>query len=605
MHQRPSWLAAFAAALSMAPMTKSAVAAPVDADAVVVTASRTAQIADETLAPVIVIGRNEIERNPTADVADLLRLHAGIDIGRNGGPAQTTSVFLRGTDSNHTLVMVDGVRINTGTIGGAPIQNIALSMIERIEVVKGPRSTLYGSDAIGGVINIITRRAEPETRFAASAGAGGNDTRSARARVNYGGTAGRTAIAVSRVHSDGIPPRTGSDLGGAYDNTNAYLHATSVIGNTDIALNHWQGRGTVDYLDFFLSPQDQDFDNRVTSVRLITTLSSGWTSTLELSHTVDEVDQNQSNDFAHTQRSVLDWQNDVSLGQRQLLTAGVMLSREETASLSSGTAFDVETAVDAAYVQDDISLGRHHVILGARHTDHETFGGHSTWNLEYGAEVTTRLRLLAAAGTAFRAPDSTDRFGFGGNPDLDPETSRNLELGARFSPREGTELRASAYRNDIDDLIEYFDPDGFLGPQPGTNQNIDSVRIEGIELGAAYRTGPWQLSAEATFQDPHDREDGSTLLRRAKRTTTLSALYRGPSYRIGADVLHTGEREDIGNVTLNPYTLVNLNATIELHRRLTLAGRIENAFDEDYTLAATYNTLGRAVFLELRYSTEP
>ena len=222
----------------------SAIAAePKPEEIIIVTATRTEIPLTNATVPVTVISREDIELSMATDLAELLRFEAGIDIGRNGGPGQATSVFLRGTESNHTLVLMDGVRINPGTIGGAAFQNIAPEIIERVEIVKGARSASYGTDAIGGVINIITRR--PQGKFA-EAGAGGGSFNS-RSGFFAGGTRTDNAefsISLDWNETDGFPPRTGSDIDRGYDNMTVNLHAGRKFGSSRVSLRHWSAFGT-------------------------------------------------------------------------------------------------------------------------------------------------------------------------------------------------------------------------------------------------------------------------------------------------------------------------------------------------------------------------
>ncbi|MCC6302951.1 MAG: TonB-dependent receptor [Gammaproteobacteria bacterium] len=581
-------------------LSSSVIAAAEQAPPVIVSATRTAQIADEALAPVIVITREEIERSQATDVADLLRFHAGMDIGRNGGPGQPTSLFLRGTDSNHTLVLIDGVRMNPGTIGGAAINNLNPALIERIEVVKGPRSTLYGSDAIGGVINIITRGAPQGARLEATVGTGSFGTRELGGAATYRDGDRRIGLEIAGQDTDGYAPRSDSDLESGYDNTSVKAFAGARLGAVDAELSHFQAGGKVEYLDFFLTPIDQDYENAVTALDLRAEPAAGWASHLQLSRAIDEIDQNQSADYAHTERLTLDWQNDVQLGEAQLLTAGLQLSREDVAALSFGTLFDESTDVNALYLQDAIEHGAHRWLLAARHTDHETFGGNTTWDLEYGYQLSDATRLTAAAGTAFRAPDGTDRFGFGGNPDLDPEEARNLELGLHhtLTPRQIVTL--SAFQNDIDDLIEF---------DFGTSQmiNVGEARIRGVEAGYRFTGEHWRARVEAIAQDPENTLTGDPLPRRARHSLTSSASYDIGRYRLGADLLLTGERKDsdFTDTVMGGYGLMNLTAAVRLGAQWTLRGRVENLFDKEYVIADGYNTAERSYLLQLSWrSTE-
>lgn len=595
--------AAGAAALLSLPL--SAAEAPPLGNTVV-TATRTETELDEVLAPVIVITREELERSLAPDVTSLLQFHAGIDIGRSGGPGQVTSVFIRGTDSNHATVLIDGVRINPGTIGGASIQNIAPETIERIEIVKGPRSTLYGTDAIGGVINIITR-AYTSDGFEAASGYGRYDTWLAAASGGLGGNGGEIAFSANWLESAGFPTRTLDDTDRGYENRSFTLKARTQLGPVKLGARYWQAAGTSEYSDFFLTPVDQDFENRMAAIDLTIAPAENWTSRVMLSHIEDELEQNQPDFLANfallrTRRNAADWQNDVRIGAHQLVTAGLLLTREETDSTESFAPFDEDTNTDMVFLQDRIDAGRHDLLLAAAYIDHETFGEETTWNAEYGIDVASSTRLIAAAGTGFRAPDSTDRFGFGGNPELDPERSRNYELSLlqRIGTRQ--QLRISAFRNDIDDLIDFVvtDPVTFAGQ----NENVERARIDGVELAYEYDAPGWRLRAEAIAQDPRNLTTDSKLLRRASESLTVAFARTLGAHEIGVDVLVSGEREDFGvpdPIELDGYTLVNLYGRFALAPGLSLQLRLENALDEQYELASTYNTPDRSFFAAARY----
>ncbi|MDH3590160.1 MAG: TonB-dependent receptor plug domain-containing protein, partial [Gammaproteobacteria bacterium] len=530
---------------------------------VIVTATRMQLPADESLASIIVIDREEIERSLAADVAELLRFHAGLELGRNGGPGQTTSLFIRGTESNHALVMLDGVEINPGTIGGAALQNISPRLIQRIEVVKGPRSSLYGSEAIGGVVNIITRKTDGlEVR----AGAGRYTTREASLSAGMMGTIGDLSASLSRLRSDGFPTRTADgapDRG--YDNQSLGLNASTTLGRSEVSLRHWESSGNTEYLDFFLDPVDQDYQNRATALAIAGQPAGNWSTTVTFSRITDDITQQQGPDFARTDRNSMDWQNDVQLAERHRVVAGIYVSREKTQASSFGTGFDERTGVDAYYVEDYIDFEPGQLLLAARFTDHDTFADNTTWNVEYGRRLANGWRLTAAAGTAFRAPDATDRFGFGGNPELLSEESQNIEFGIdrRFGSYHW--LRFSLFRNEIEDLIEYFD---------GGNLNVAEARVTGLDAGYRWHNTAWRINVNAIFQDPEDRQAHMQLARRAKRSLTVNATRQFADYSVGLDVLATSARRDSPfSETINAgYVLANLSAQWQLSAQWALQG---------------------------------
>ena len=571
---------------------------------VVVTATRVEAPLSEVLAPVIVIDRAAIERSAANDVADLLRFHAGLDVSRNGGPGQSTAVFIRGAESNHTLVLIDGVRVNPGTIGLTALQDIAPDMIERIEVVKGPRSALWGSDAIGGVINVVTRRGS-RAGWVAEAGYGDYDTR--KASLNGGMAFTATAgldFGVSWLDSDGFPTRTTSDTERGFHNLSANVQLRADVGAAQLALRHWRAEGTTEYSDFFLTPVDQDFLTTTTAAEVRLPVTGLGEARVGVSHLEDEIDQNQSGDFLATRRDTLDAQFDWQAVGVHTFGAGALYATEDARSESYGEPLRVETDSVSVYVQDRIVAGPHSGLVALGYTDHETAGTAFTWNAEYGYTFNAaRTRVFALAGTGFRAPDATDRYGYGGNPDLEPERSRNYEVGVQHALTARQGLRLSAFENDIDDLIDFtvlsYDP--FLG----LNQNVAAARIRGLEVSWDYAGSLWQARVEAIHQDPRDLTDDSQLLRRARQSLTVAASRAFGPVRLGLDVLAAGERKDYGfpeDVTLDGYVLANLVAQYQATPNVTLIARVENLLDAQYELADTYNTPDRGLYVTVRYA---
>lgn len=605
------------AVAAVALLAQSAVSTPACADAALlddlfVTATRREISADTALPPVIIISREEIERSGALDVAELLRYHAGVEVARNGGPGQVTSVFIRGANSNHTLVLIDGVKVNPGTAGGAALQNIVPELIERIEIVKGPRSSLHGSEAIGGVINLITRRGGPGLELGARVQAGRYATRGLGGNVSWQGEGFGAGVSASALRTDGFPTFRDSDDDRGFENDalNAWLRASA--GDFDIEASHWQSAGNSEYADFFRAPQDQDFSNRLSRLRL-GWQGRAWRSALTLSRFLNRIEQGElafdPDDYIETERDLVDWQNDLDFIAGLELTAGVMLSRERTAGQSFGTPLesapgrgDADRDEDAFYLQAGTELGRHRLAAAARHTDHEVFGGVNTWNLEWGAPLGDDWSLAAGLGRGFRAPGTSDLYGFGGNPALRPEVSRSADFGIRYRPGADHELELALFHTGITDLIEYFDPDGFTGPLPGQNENIGAARIKGAELTWRAYYGDWSVTTTLLTQRPEDRTTGEPLLRRAEQSATATLVRRIGRHEAGLQMLASGERFDFGDVRLAGYVLANLTASFAISDNWTLRARLDNLLDQDYELVDGYNSAGRGIYASLAYS---
>ncbi len=569
-----------------------AVADTTPGETIIVTATRTEIPLSDAIVPVTVISREDIELSLAKDLAELLRFQAGIDIGRNGGPGQATSVFMRGTESNHTLVLIDGVRMNPGTLGGAAVQHIAPEMIERIEIVKGARSALFGTDAIGGVINIITRRAE-SAYFETGFGAGSFDSRSGVVSGGNRGDNGDFSVSVSYQDTDGFAPRTDSDIERGYDNLSVNLYGARRFGDSEVSVRHWQTEGTVEYLDFFLTPVDQDFTNSTTALQLDNSIGQRGSSKLIAAFMQDDIEQNQSDDFVKSDRVSLDWQYS-HVFEEHTLTGGLFYVDEDASSLSFGSGFDEETEVRAAFVQDQWTRNRHKAFVALRLTDHETFGNHTTWNAEYAFTLNANWTLNAGLGHAFRAPDATDRFGFGGNPDLEPEQADEAQLGLRYAPGNGHRVDLELYANDVDDLIE-FDLETF------TLRNVARAEIRGAQLAYEFRGESFMVHAELTKQRAEDADTGMRLLRRAEESGSLTYTQNVGAHRVRLSVFASGDREDFGGVRLDGYVLANLTAQFSLGSSWAMHARIENLLDTEYETAANFRMQERSGFVELKY----
>lgn len=564
-------------------------------DPVITVASRTPLAASESLAPVVVIDRATIARSLAADLTDLLRFTAGIEVGRNGGPGQTSSVFLRGSESNHALLLLDGVELNPGTIGGAPLAAIPLTSIERIEIVFGPRSTLYGSEAIGGVINIVTTRGDDRPALAVTAGAGGDDTQ--QYALAAGGRAGAfdLALDVERFATGGYPIQPAIPL----ERGNDRLSATAALGwrggAWDARLRTFVSDGTQEYFDFLATPVSQSYRDSTTSLTL-TRDTGTWRSTLLLATFDDEIVQDQPNpftaatDFVRTARDSFDWQNDLGFG-RHALTLGAAWSDESSAAEAFG-AYRESTRVAALYAQDRVDFGDDALALALRHTDHSTAGTHLSWNLEYGHAFDAAWRLTANAGSGFRAPDSTDRYTpCCGNAALEPEVAEHAELALSWMASATSTLRLGAFRTRIDELIS-FGPSFVL-------ENIDRAEVLGLEAGWRAAGADWSWELRALLQDTEDLATGQPLPRRADRTLTSRYHRALGAFGLGLDLLAASGTKDSSFSTVRNagYGLVDLSASWRASDALELRLRLENALDEDYVTAAGYANPGRSLFL--------
>jgi vitamin B12 transporter len=593
---------------------------------IVVTATRVPQPADQSLEPVIVIDRAALEDSLAVDIGDVLRFHAGIDIDRTGGPGQPLSLFIRGANSDQSIVMIDGVRINSGTSDLASLMNISPELFDHIEIVKGPRSAIYGTDAIGGVVNLITRT---DDRSVADVmlDYGRYGTGEFAVGGNYAAGGSSIQAALTGQQSAGFPTYVADTLDSGYKNLSGTAAVATHIGGWELGARYYQATGATQYANAIYNadftafqsfmPLDEEFSNSLLAAHASGDLTDFWHTRLTLSRVVDDLRQEQADpyalddarDYDYTSRETIDWQNDVKIAVgwlNQTVTFGAIVYNEHTDSLSYGTGYTIDTHAQTYYLQDQIEAGKNRLLLAIGVAHYPQFGDHQTWNAEYGYAVTTDTLLTMSAGTAFRAPSATDRFGYGGNPDLLPESSRNYEVGIKSRIDVQQEVTFAAFQDAISDLIVFaYDPSNLI--YGGQNENIDRARIRGLEASWELHADPWSVRAEASLQDPRDLVDDMPLLRRSKHSFTLSAARAIGRGELGVDLLLDGPRADINAVTGGPvqdggYLLAGVRGKLNLTPAWSVTARLDNAFNRHYELANGYNTAARSASIATRYS---
>jgi len=571
-----------------------------------VTASRIAQTVDETLSSVSVIERDEIERLQPKQFTDLLEGRAGIKVGRNGPFGKTTSVFTRGTNSDHTLLLVDGVRMGSATLGSPSWQFLPPSEIERVEIVRGPRTSVYGSDAIGGVIQVFSRTGRKgPPRVNAFVGGGSFNTREAGASVAGGTDKTTYSASFSHFDTDGIDVQdgVGDDSRDGYRNTSVSAKASHRLHERlELFGNVLYSRGNTEFDGFI---DETDFEHAALRGGLRFSPVESWSSEIALAHSRDENDNFANGAFSSTfdtRRDQIDWRNDLRIGERSVVVAGLDAYDDR---VDSTTDFDEDSRYNVGgYAILQTGAGVHDFEFSLRHEENEQFGSETTGQIAWGAAVAEGLRLRASGGTAFKAPSFNQLYfpGFG-NPDLEPEDSRSFELGARYDAGQW-HADVALFRTRIDDLIV-----NVPGPNGLIPDNFDEARIRGVEVETGYRVGAWQARASVTVLDTEDRATGNELPRRAPATGRLDIDRSWEELSLGATlVARSRSFNDAGNTErLAGHATVDLRASYAVAPEWTLEGSVQNLFDRDSVLArnsfqdADYNTPGRAAFVKLRY----
>lgn len=591
----------------------------------VVTANRTPQALSDLVGDVSIVDRQAIERSGATGVADVLSRLPGIEISRTGGVGNTTSLFIRGAETRFTAVYLDGVRIDSQSTGGAGWEGIPLAQIDRIEVLRGPAAAVYGSDAVGGVIQLFTRRGEEGVRPYAGIGFGSQGLRKIE-----GGVSGKSGLfdysfGVEHEESKGfnvqpVAKRNVVSNGFTSPDRDGY-HSTS--GNVK--------------LGFQLTP-----DQRLDATLLSSDISAGYDATVSYRTRLpflfaNDISNNtlrtagltwssKWNDIYSTRVQVTDsqsvyktqpsfyrtethlrgylFQNEFRFGPH-LVTA--TFERREDALENAPTTSSKLLSRDRA--QDAISLGYgfvqgpHSLQLHVRHDKDSEFGGKTTGSAAYGYAITPSLRVTASAGTAFRVPTLYQRFSEYGLATLKPESSRNAELGLQYSEG-GTQAGIVVYHNRVQNLIVFDGSAKGCASSFGCYSSTARARYQGVTLSGSQRLGDVTLRASLDYQDPRDLATDHLLARRAQRHGVLGADWRVAGWTLGAEVQSSSKRYDdaANTVKLGGYTVLNLSASTQLTRDLNLVARVDNVGNKDYQFARLYATAGRTAYVGLKWT---
>lgn len=597
-------------------------------DPVEVTATRGPTLVSDTLPSTTVITRAEIEASQEVDLVSLLRDAAGIEIAQSGGLGGQASIFMRGANSNQTLVMIDGVKINTVESGGVFIQHIMLDQVDHVEIVRGNVSAVYGSQAVGGVIQIFTRGGQDVDAAAVSALAGGEATRDGSLFVSGGmGNAGaRTtgSITVSQSEQRGFSAINGSQAPFANPSDNGYRNRSisaqvgQQVGDVQLSVKLFSSAAHLDYDD----PTDYTFadptyngrnqTNAENSLLQTISLLAHWQATPRWDTDFTAAAERDRSDNTSTFPDSFDIgmiqsrTNDYTLNTRYAVFDGVKINGglEHLDEIGTSTAYGAEFTrrVDSAFVGLLGSYQASDVQFNLRGDQYSDFGAATSGLLAYGFTFAEHYKLIAKASTAFDAPTFDDLYypGFS-NPDLKPEKSRSLEFGVQYRDAQ-SDARATVYRSNVHDLIVY-DSATFVPA------NIDEARLEGVELTGHAHWMHWLVAANMTFAHPIDVSTDQPLLRRATRSGSLSFAYdlgqwqpylllQASGMRFDSDI-NTGSR-----VTDAGYSVANTGVRYRFSKKVTVGIAANNLFDRHYELVDGYNTPGRVLLVTFSGSTD-
>ena len=568
---------------------------------VVVTAARIPQEASQSLQPVIVITADDIAESGQQTLVEVLQSRAGLEIASTGGFGQPSGVFMRGANSNQTLILIDGLRVNSATTGATALENIPLNQIERIEIVPGPLSSLYGSEAIGGVIQIFTKSAKYAPGASISAGYGSFNTRSVSGGINTRFNDTDFSLNAGYFISDGFDAtkqpafQHNPDLDD-YHNTNYSLKlAQHFTTDHEIGLTAFQSFGNT---RFDSGPSTDDINRQTLSAFSLYTrnqLTAKWESLLRIGLSRDNSEISGAfPGFFRTTQPQLTWQNNFKLSGGSLIAGFEFLDQK----LASDTPYNATQrdirSLFGGYVGE---FGPHGMQLNVRNDDNSQFGNQTTGSVGYGYRLNPYLRLRASAGTAFKAPTFNDLYfpGFS-NPNLQPERSRSYETGVVVSAGEH-HSSLIYFDNRITDLIAL---DNTFTPQ-----NVNEARINGGDISYQGSFAGFWANAHFTVQNPVNSSTGQLLQRRAKHYGSFIINRNLGPWKLGAELVTSGARFDSANedptTRLPGYALYNLTANYAFAREWSFNLRWNNVFNRNYELVQNFNTPGSNVFFALRY----
>ncbi len=589
-------------------------AEPIDLKEIVVTATRTPLPRESAISDVSVIDAEEIQRAGQSTLTELLARQAGIEISSSGGAGTPSAIFMRGTNASHVVVLIDGMRVSSATLGSTAFENLPLGQIDKIEILRGPASTLYGQDAIGGVIQIFTKKGDGAPKLNASLGYGTYNTK--RAEAGARGSAGNTRFALNVSALDTNSFSAIDTKNTDYNDKDAYRNLAfsgnvshQIEAGHEIGAQFLHSDGRVHFDNAF---NGSNFDSKSDAVQYSFALFSNnqftdfWLSKVRIgegadeSRTFDEFSV-QKGDLFKTRQFQLSWQNDFTLpvGTLTLLYDNLGQSVSSNSTSFTETERDNDGFVASYLINSDV----HSLQLSARHDSNTQFGGHNTGSIGYGYKINPNWRMTASYGTAFKAPTFNDLYyPFFGNPNLSPEQSRNFEASLRYQAG-NTAASATIFHHKIRDLIGYDDAFNVT--------NINKARINGLSLNASQQWGDLHIAGSADIQSPQDEKTGNLLVRRANRHAKLNASYILGDWRFGAETLASSARYNNASNTakMAGYALVNATVDYTLSKDWSVQARANNILDKEYALALdfsgeAYNTPSANLFVNIRYQPE-
>ena len=540
----------------------------------------------DTLNSVEIITSDDIKSSGFITMEEVLNSSSSISIGSNGGFGQTKSIFMRGTESNHTKVLVNGVELNPGTLGVPSLQHIPPEIVERVEISKSGMSSLYGKDSIGGVINIITKNDGADSISLTS---GRYDTNRLSLFKSMQTENQNVSINLSRMLSDSFKAKTSSNQNHAYENEVIDIKYKFFSGSYNYSLDYYRNHGSTEYDSFGSNLSQIHKDNHFKAV-MTKELGDNQISFSYIKKG-NEINQSAASatDYTHTKIDSLIFEN--IIGKDMII--GFSYSDESMYELSYGTSFDTTNLIRELYLNTNYQYNNFDFNIGARNTNHSVYGDFLTGNFNLGKKITDDTLIFGLISKTFRAPDATDLYGYSGNPNLEPEESISHEIGIKKITSFG-DFSVSYFNNDIDNLIE---SDG------SKMQNINKAEIRGVDLYFSTRlSNGVDYNIKYTYQEPDDLTN-DTLLSRRPRNKFVSILSKTFSDKDILKLTVKGQSRRDNSIydshRLGGYALFDINYLTSI-ADYQIGIKMNNIFDKKYKLAHNYNTEGQSIYITYR-----
>lgn len=586
---------------------------PISMEEIIVTASKINEEIEETTSTVIVIKSDDIEKMNVQFIPDILRKIPELNLTQSGSTGTLATVILRGGDSTHTIVMIDGIKVNSTLTGSFDFSGININDIDRIEIVKGPQSTIYGSEAMAGVINIITKKGSGKPKVVLSVEGGSYKTYNPSVNISGGDEKFDYRLTVNHFYTNGI------SVAKKGEEEDSYMHS-SVSGSFglrpsetiefELMGRYSYNRSELDGFDFLQMEATDDLNfiqrvnNYLVSGKGKIHISDIWNQFITISTTQDSLKFIDPDTYFNNYQIIsnidtIDWQNNIYLLQILTVTGGIEYRIEKGENVDN---FDESINNKAFYLNSKLKLLNDDIVFnaGLRYDDHETFGNKTTYRMGVMYSISPlNLRIRSSYGTGFRAPTLNELFfPFYGNKELKPEESSSWELS----------IDGNYFQNKVGVSVTYFDQEYKnliqTDPLTYTAANISKAVIKGIEATVSYHiTDYLLLKGGYTYLDTEDKTTGENLTRRPENKIFASTEFTKNGISLLVDYLYIDQCLDSSvNRKLSSYQLVNLSGTYKATKSLSFFGRINNLFDEDYEEVGGYNTPGFSAYAGLKVS---